>query len=1076
MKLLRCHIDNFGVLSDFDYVFAPNLNIVFEENGFGKTTFAAFIKAMLFGMPKSGARNITDNERKRYNPWQGGNYGGYLEFEYQGTNYRVKRYFGTTASKDTFELTDLTNKKASTRFKENLGDELFQLDAGSFARSTYIPQLAVKDTEATTSIRTKLSNLVDNTNDINNFDTASKSLRTSRTLYKAYRGSGGCIGELDGNVFTLDKKIRDAESNKPDLKNIINEISELESDREKKRDVISSLREKFKKSSLQKSRKQLKEQYNNLKNEIDNNKRHLDKLNEKYPSGLPSAEEIAEQKNNLFEIKSANSHLSELVLSNEDLRITEEGKIIFADAQSVETDINDCNNLYAEINDLTAKMDSPLSSDEQRQLNDLSKQFESELPTEKELIDCLSDADNLYLAQGQLDTLFVSKEDQKQYEELGIIFRNGVPDRGTLNEYDEKIGKRNNLTSAILSLKMTDDELTEYELLRKKFATSVPSEQDIRDQQKNFRQIIGLESKKSAEKPVNQNDSKQIKNSSSSSYICGIVGAVLLLSGIACFLLNHAVPGILLIVSGLIGIIMALWISIHHAVDSKKAFNAIIDAEKQELNDLRESLNSFLLTYYPDTNEPDNKLSLLLRDIDKFNTLKSKEESYQKQTSAISKQIKDIDTELTKAFKSYYPADTFSDNFAKELRDSLTKYESLKEKINGIRESREELSKSVLQYSNQITNVLDRFYQGPYDDLRKYARSLEDDKETYVRLSEKKKSIDEHNDEFSKKVTETSKKIIEILDKYNAHNRDYTLDQCINNLRNRFGLFQISSEKVATYNANYTRETNNRNEAEKSIKRFLDKYHLNGYPVEALINNAESDINDFNSTQSCYSDYSKKLYNLSASNPDIEKLSSEVFEDLPEPDTYITAENNVQEEIDKIDEKLLNYRKSRDQLRKDVEQISSLEDQLQNTKEDLRLSKKKCELLDKTLNFLEQAKDNLAHSYVGKIENRFKDYVESILEDQFDNIEIDNDLIPKIDDMGSLREVGCYSAGLSDCIMLCMRLSLVDALFETESPFLILDDPFVNLDDRHTIRALQILNAISESRQVIYLTCNSSRR
>jgi len=510
MKLLRCHIDNFGVLSDFDYVFAPNLNIVFEENGFGKTTFAAFIKAMLFGMPKSGARNITDNERKRYNPWQGGNYGGYLEFEYQGTNYRVKRYFGTTASKDTFELTDLTNKKASTRFKENLGDELFQLDAGSFARSTYIPQLAVKDTEATTSIRTKLSNLVDNTNDINNFDTASKSLRTSRTLYKAYRGSGGCIGELDGNVFTLDKKIRDAESNKPDLKNIINEISELESDREKKRDVISSLREKFKKSSLQKSRKQLKEQYNNLKNEIDNNKRHLDKLNEKYPSGLPSAEEIAEQKNNLFEIKSANSHLSELVLSNEDLRITEEGKIIFADAQSVETDINNCNNLYAEINDLTAKMDSPLSSDEQRQLNDLSKQFESELPTEKELIDCLSDADNLYLAQGQLDTLFVSKEDQKQYEELGIIFRNGVPDRGTLNEYDEKIGKRNNLTSAILSLKMTDDELTEYELLRKKFATSVPSEQDIRDQQKNFRQIIGLESKKSAEKPVNQNDSKQI--------------------------------------------------------------------------------------------------------------------------------------------------------------------------------------------------------------------------------------------------------------------------------------------------------------------------------------------------------------------------------------------------------------------------------------------------------------------------------------------------------------------------------------------------------------------------------------
>ena len=84
--------------------------------------------------------------------------------------------------------------------------------------------------------------------------------------------------------------------------------------------------------------------------------------------------------------------------------------------------------------------------------------------------------------------------------------------------------------------------------------------------------------------------------------------------------------------------------------------------------------------------------------------------------------------------------------------------------------------------------------------------------------------------------------------------------------------------------------------------------------------------------------------------------------------------------------------------------------------------------------------------------------------------------VTEISSVGSLRKVGCYSAGVSDCIMLCMRLSLVDALFETKSPFLILDDPFVNLDDRHTMRALRILNTISESRQVIYLTCNSSRR
>ena len=50
MKLLKCHIENFGKLSNFDYVFKSGLNTIKEENGFGKTTFASFIKSMFYGM------------------------------------------------------------------------------------------------------------------------------------------------------------------------------------------------------------------------------------------------------------------------------------------------------------------------------------------------------------------------------------------------------------------------------------------------------------------------------------------------------------------------------------------------------------------------------------------------------------------------------------------------------------------------------------------------------------------------------------------------------------------------------------------------------------------------------------------------------------------------------------------------------------------------------------------------------------------------------------------------------------------------------------------------------------------
>ena len=159
MKLLRCHIENFGTLSDFDFTFKDGLTVICRENGFGKSTFAAFIKAMLYGLPKTGSRSVVENERKRYDPWQGGKYGGFLEFEYQGTAYRVTRYFGKTAAKDEFSVMDLSGRRSDTPFSKQLGEELFGLDADSFARSTYMPQLAPREMEATTSIRTKLSDL-----------------------------------------------------------------------------------------------------------------------------------------------------------------------------------------------------------------------------------------------------------------------------------------------------------------------------------------------------------------------------------------------------------------------------------------------------------------------------------------------------------------------------------------------------------------------------------------------------------------------------------------------------------------------------------------------------------------------------------------------------------------------------------------------------------------------------------------------------------------------------------------------------------------------------------------------------
>ena len=124
---------------------------------------------------------------------------------------------------------------------------------------------------------------------------------------------------------------------------------------------------------------------------------------------------------------------------------------------------------------------------------------------------------------------------------------------------------------------------------------------------------------------------------------------------------------------------------------------------------------------------------------------------------------------------------------------------------------------------------------------------------------------------------------------------------------------------------------------------------------------------------------------------------------------------------------------------------------------------------------VEPYKDALANSYMDKIEQGFRSYTQQLFPRQLGSVMVDKDLQPHIDVRGAAREVESFSAGLADSILLCMRLALVDALFGEETPFLILDDPFVNLDDEHTRRALAMLQEMAETHQILYLVCNTGR-
>ncbi len=206
MKLLRCHVENYGKLQDFDYTFNSGLNIILQANGWGKSTFASFIKAMLFGLPYTTKRNLDENERLRYSPWQNGAYGGWLEFSLDGKDYRIERFFGEKASKDRVTIYDLTT---NTPIKN---DDFVQnklcINADTFARSTFIQQgyVAPNDDE---SIRERLGKLIENQEVESLKDVDERLLDYQRSL-EYLKGKGGKLWQLQNELESTRANIMSA--------------------------------------------------------------------------------------------------------------------------------------------------------------------------------------------------------------------------------------------------------------------------------------------------------------------------------------------------------------------------------------------------------------------------------------------------------------------------------------------------------------------------------------------------------------------------------------------------------------------------------------------------------------------------------------------------------------------------------------------------------------------------------------------------------------------------------------------------------------------------------------------------
>ena len=283
MRLISCHIENYGKLSDYDKDFGVGMTDIFLENGEGKTTLASFIKAMFYGLPNTRVSDREYGDRRRYAPFGKGKFGGNIIFEKDGREYRVERSFDIKSStKDT--LTVYCNGSLTDELsKDTLGVLLFGLDEGSFERTLFM-NASDLELSATDGISGKLNKYGDGDID---FRGALELLESAEKRYRPKQKNKGLIAESEKNERELCDYIEN-------LEKIDGELGRYYADRA---ELIEKHKQKQSEYAAAQKAELLAQKWSTYDEYIKNEEREREKINgvlSNYPKGMPDGVSEAE--------------------------------------------------------------------------------------------------------------------------------------------------------------------------------------------------------------------------------------------------------------------------------------------------------------------------------------------------------------------------------------------------------------------------------------------------------------------------------------------------------------------------------------------------------------------------------------------------------------------------------------------------------------------------------------------------------------------------------------------------------------------------------------------------------------
>ncbi|MGN0317066.1 MAG: ATP-binding protein [Lachnospira sp.] len=300
------------------------------------------------------------------------------------------------------------------------------------------------------------------------------------------------------------------------------------------------------------------------------------------------------------------------------------------------------------------------------------------------------------------------------------------------------------------------------------------------------------------------------------------------------------------------------------------------------------------------------------------------------------------------------------------------------------------------------------------------------------------------------------------------------------NKRNAYNSLKSKQDKYL----NARNEYSNLNQA---IEEFFDRMYIrmDKDPRVQLVNLSNE-----------HREYMRILRDLGTKKSELERFSKENDVDMLMTLKPVKEDNGslseLEETISQLDYRLKQAEKNVGEyenqlyaLQERKDGLNALENRYNDMVSQLEKDERKYRLLNGVKDHMEAAKDALISKYTEPVKKSFDKYKNILLgkaertddgdKPANDEYYLDAKMNLTVKQMGMRRESWTQSAGYQDLTGICMRMAFIDVMYEKEKPFVIFDDPFVNLDDDKLDNGIQMLKEISKEHQIIYFTCHKSR-